>query len=655
MLVKQILTIAICACSASAFSQGPITLDSPSGAIRVEIQTGDSVRYSVHVDGMLVMRPSPVGLMGPGLQAGIGSRLLRTETRSVHDTIVNPVPYKRRNIPDHFNEVTLRFRGKFSLIFRAYDDGIAYRFVSAIPDTIEITREIATFRFHQPDTVYFPQVSRRPGLDVFHTSFESTYEKKLIKDLSETDVAFSPVLIDGKIKTLVTESDLFDYPGMFLQGGGGNELRGLFAPYPSKEEVQGGEFRQPVVTSRDNYLARSWGERTFPWRVLVFARKDNDLLTNDLVYRLGRPPSHNDWFWVTPGISTEEWIIGSNVYGVQFKSGINTATYKYYIDFANRFGLQFVMLDAGWSDPDDLFRIHPDINLEEIASYARSKNVYLTLWTLSMTLDRQLEQALEMFSRLGVKCIMTDFMDRDDQKMVNFYHRVAEATARHRIMVMFHGAFKNAGFERTYPHAITREGVLGSEFNIWSNSVTPEHDLQLPFIRMVSGPMDYEPGFMRNVNRRTFTALPDLVMSQGTRAHQLAMFVAYESPLQMFSGNPSDALAEEEYMTFLASLPTVWDETVALDSRLGDYLVIARRNGNDWYVTAMTDWSAREIETDLTFLGEGQYEAFICEDGVNAEQHGSDYRLRKGMVDRSGKLVIRMAPGGGYVAKLIRK
>jgi alpha-glucosidase len=441
---------------------------------------------------------------------------------------------------------------------------------------------------------------------------------------------------------------------MFLRGTGHNILRGLFAPYPAKEEIQGGEFKQPVAIERKNYIARTRGKRSYPWRVIVLAESDKDLLINDLVYRLGSPPEHNDWSWIKPGISTEEWIAGSNIYGVDFRSGLNTATYKYYIDFASEFGLEYVMLDAGWSDPEDLFKITPGMDLEEIASYAKSKNISLIFWTLSMTLDRQLDQALKMFNRLGVKAIMTDFMDRDDQEIVRFYERIAKACADHKVLVMFHGAYKNAGFERTYPNSITREAVLGSEYNIWSDKASPEHDLLIPFIRMVAGPMDYEPGFMVNANQRTFRALPDKVMSQGTRCHQLAMFVAYDSPWQLFSGNPSDAWKEPEYTKFLASLPTTWDETIVLDAKLGDYLVIARKKENDWYLTAMTDWTAREIEVDLSFLGNGSFQATIVEDGVNASRHASDYRMRMDKFDPNKKIKINMGPGGGFVARLIR-
>lgn len=654
MVFRQILVLLLFLHTITSSAQRTYLLDSPSGEIQVTLKIADSIYYSLSRRESEVLKESTLALLTAGPKLGIRSKVKNQKRRSVNETIVNYVPFKRNEIPDHFNELTLQFRENFSVIFRAYNDGVAYRFVTAFKDSIEIVDEIASFKFREPDTVYFSQVVQRDVLDLYHTSFEEPYSKLWLENITSAQLSFTPLLVDGAVKTIITESDLFDYPGMFIEGTGRSALRGAFAPYPGKEEIQGGEFKQPVVVKRKNYIAKTAGARSFPWRVIIPAKSDADLLLNDLVYRLGSPAAKKDWSWVKPGISTEEWICGINLHGVDFKAGINTATYKYYIDFASRFGMSYVMLDAGWSDYNDLLKITPGLDLKEVAGYAKNKSINLILWTLSMTLERQLEEALAMFNDLGVKVIMTDFMDRDDQKMMQFYQRVAEATARHKIMVMFHGAFKNAGFERTYPHAITREGVLGSEYNIWSNQATPEHDLLIPFIRMVSGPMDYEPGFYVNVNRETFRPLADQVMSQGTRCHQLAMFVAYDSPLQMFSGNPSDALREPEYTAFLLSLPTTWDETKVLDARLGDYLILVRKKGDDWYLTAMTDWTAREFEVDLSFLGDGGFTASICEDGLNAEKYGSDYRMRKEEVDRSKKLKITMAPGGGYVVKLIK-
>ena len=654
MTFRQIFVCFVIMLPIDSQAQKTFLVESPSKQIGVTIKVSDSVHYSVKINNREIMPESSIALLTAASGLGVHSTIVRVKRRSVNDTILNPVPFKRKQIPNHFNEITLTFRERFSLIFRAYDDGVAYRFTTAFKDSIEIADEVASFRFAEPDSVYFSEIKQREGLDVFHTSFEEPYSKFRIDNIKSSQLSYSPLLVDGKIKIVITESDLWDYPGMFIRGTGGKKLRGIFAPFPGAEEIQGGEFKQRVVVNRRSYLAKTEGTRSFPWRVMIIALQDADLLLNDLVYRLGTPPDDRDWSWVKPGISTEEWICGINLYDVAFKAGINTDTYKYYIDFASRFGMQYVMLDAGWSDYNDLFKITEGLDLKEIAVYAQRKNVGLILWTLSMTLDRQLEEALAMFNSLGVKIIMTDFMDRDDQKTVQFYRRIAAATADHRIMVMFHGAFKNAGFERTYPHAITREAVLGSEFNIWSDKATPEHDLLIPFIRMVAGPMDYEPGFYTNVNRNTFRPLADHVMSQGTRCHQLAMFVAYDSPLQMFSGNPSDALKEPGYTSFLLSLPTTWDDTRVLAAKLGDYLIVARKKGNDWYIAAMTDWTGRQVEVDLAFLEDGDFTALICEDGLNAAKNGSDYRIRQEKVNKTKKLKIAMAPGGGFVAKLLK-
>lgn len=652
---RQIFSIAFVFMALASYGQKSISISSPSGQIKVTVENKDSIYYSVTVNGKSVISPSAIVLTTNQGHLGIKPVVLRQQQSAVHETIINPVPIKRKNIPDHFNELNIRYQGNFALIFRVYDDGVAYRFRTSLKDSLEIRNEIASFRFAQKADCYFPEVQKRENVDIYHTSFEEPYQILTLQQIRKTQICFSPTLIDDKsVKTFITESDLIDYPGMFLGGTSSNGLRGVFAPVPDKEEVQGGEFKQWIVTARKKYIARTNGTRVFPWRVIGISQHDGDLLTNDLVYRLARPPVSSDWSWVKPGISTDEWICGINLHHVDFNAGINTETYKYYVDFASRFGMQYVMLDAGWSDYDDLFKITPGLDLKELSAYAKTRNIDLMLWTLSMTLDKQLDKALDMFTGLGIKGFLTDFMDRDDQKMVAFYHRVAEAAAQRKLMVMFHGAFKNAGLERTYPNAITREAILGSEYNIWSDKATPEHDLLIPFIRMLAGPLDYEPGSYNNANQRTFRPLPDMVMSQGTRVHQLAMFLAYDSPMQIFSGNPSDAYPEVDFTTFLASLPTSWDDTKVIEAKIGDYLVMARQKDSDWYITAMTDWTPREFQVDLSFLAAGKFRAFTCEDGPNAPKNAGDYKMGYQLVDSSSKLSIKMAAGGGYVVKLIK-
>ena len=367
-------------------------------------------------------------------------------------------------------------------------------------------------------------------------------------------------------------------------------------------------------------------------------------------------PDFTDFTWIKPGKSTEEWITGLNLYGVDFEAGLNTETYKYYIDFASRFGFEYVMLDAGWSDVNDLFSITPGMDMEEISRYAKYKGIGLILWTQALTIEKQMDRALRQFKDWDIKIIMTDFIDRDDQQAINFMHRFASECARYKFMCMIHGAPKPAGFTRTYPNMLTREGVLGSEYNIWSVKANPEHDLLLPFIRMVAGPMDYEPGILQHATREQTSKMGfEKVIAQGTRMHQIAMFVIYDSPLQLFSGNLSDAVREPELMKFLGDIPTVWDETLILKAELGKYIVEARRNGDRWYLAAMNNWTPVEFSIPLDFLTDGIYKIETASDGINGAKNPQDFRLKKSEILAKDIITIKLAPGGGFVACISKK
>ncbi len=652
--MKNILTIALLL-PLWGFAQKNYELSSPDGLIRVNLQVGAALYYSVSFDNKLILEPSQIDMeLTDGKKLSGDLRSGKPVLRKINDVIVSPVPEKRKLIPDQYQSLLLRFRSGFSVEFRAYNDGVAYRLHSHFKDSIKIRGEIARFKFHRSHPTYYTEVVFRDNADRYHTSFEELYTQKPLDSIGTEALIFSPTLVamnEGP-RVLLTESDLESYPGMFLTGTESAMLEGHFAAYPLEEKLTEGEFPQAIVTRRADYIAHTRGERTYPWRVMLIAGSDRELPANDLVYRLASPSRVKDPSWIQPGKGTDEWIIGINLFNVPFKTGINTATYKYYIDFAKRFGFERIMMDAGWCDYKDLFKINPALDMEEIAAYARKQNIRLSMWTLAHTLDRQLEPALEQFKKWGVDFIMTDFMDRDDQKMVDFYHRIAEACARHQIMVMYHGAFKTAGFNRTWPHAVTREGVLGSEYNIWSTKADPEHNLLLPFIRMAAGPMDYEPGLLDNATPKTFRPISEKVMSLGTRCHQAAMFVVYESPIQLFSGNPSQGLLEPQFMELIGSIPTVWDTTIVLDGRIGDHISIARKKGNEWFIGAMTDWTERELRFSLDFLPPGNWKAKILRDGVNADRYPSDYVMEEKQVKKGDVLTIRLAPGGGAVVKL---
>ncbi|MEI9918486.1 MAG: glycoside hydrolase family 97 protein [Bacteroidota bacterium] len=626
------------------------SLSSPDGNIKVTVntgKTGNTLTISADRAGSVVLNPSEVGLSVRDLKGDWTTK--KTSTRKVDEIIHPPVTEKRKQIRDHYNELTIEFKSRISLQVRAYDDGFAYRFTSALKDSIIVDNEIASYAIPLTSKFYGPPVNKRDDVDEFHTSFEEPYLIKPVDSISSGKLFFSPILISNpNLKVIVTESDLEDYPGMFVRFNN-KLLEGVYAPYPKSVRVNPGDYPAEVVTSRENFIARTKGTRTFPWRVFMIETKDAQLAQNDLVYRLGSPSRVADTQWIRPGKGTDEWIIGANLFNIPFKAGVNTATYIYYIDFAKRFGFQRIMMDAGWSETTDLFKINPDIDMDEIAAYAKREGISLSMWTLAYTLDRQLEPALQQFKKWGVNFIMTDFMDRDDQKMVNFYHRIAKACAEQKMMIMYHGAFKPAGFSRTWPNAITREAVLGSEYNIWSEKANPDHDLLLPFIRMTAGPMDYEPGFLDNATQKTFRPISEKVMSMGTRMHQAAMFVVYESPIQLFSGNPSQGHLEPAFMNLVGSIPTTWDETVMLDGKVGEYIITARKKNNDWFIGGMSNWNGKEVEIDFSFVGDGNFEATMMLDGVNADRYPSDHTITKRMIDKTSKLRIKMAKGGGFV------
>jgi alpha-glucosidase len=628
---------------------------SPNGTVRLSLNVSDRFSYSIFFNDSIIVGPCLVNMQtnGTSLMKKPGYR--KISNRSNNSVIVSPVPEKRVNIPDVYNEVTVQLNTPFKVTFRVYDDGVAYRISTTIKDSITIEREFAEFTFPGSPTLLHSQV-QGGRTDEFHTSFEENYLIKPLDSLTKEQLLFNPAVIipSSGPRLAITESDVDDYPGMFLTGTGENRLRATFAPYPKLEKAAMAEYSQVVVTEREKFIAKTTGSRYFPWRIIMIAPHDKDLPANDLVYRLASPSKVKDVSWIKPAQSTDEWIITENLFDVNFKSGINTATYKYYIDFAAMFGIESVMMDAGWSDNNDLFRITPSLDIEEILNYAKSKGVRINMWTLAMTLDRQLEPALERFNKWGVNFIMTDFFDRDDQKAMNVIKRIAEACARHKIMIMFHGAPKPSGFNRTYPHAITREGVLGSEFNIWSDRVTPRHNVTLPFTRMLAGPMDYEPGLLNNGTAKTFRPIPEFVMSQGTRTNQLAMYVVYESPVQFFSGNPSQGMKEPEFMKLLGSIPTVWDTTIVVDAKIAEYIITARKKAGNWYIGAMTDSVSRNFDVPLSFLDTGNYSATVCEDGINANRYAADYRIKTKQVSRNDSLKFTMQPGGGYMVRLIQ-
>lgn len=654
--MKKILLLLILACiTTKNFAQQQFELLSPGKTIKMVVQTNNHLSYSVFVDDKKIINESLIDMQLSNSNAlSKDLKIKSAKTKSVNEVIVAQIPVSRKNIPDVYNELTLNFKSNFAIIFRAYNDGVTYRIATSFTDSITIQNETAHFNFADAASAYAPLVQKREGLDIYHTSFEELYYHKQADSFSVNDYIFSPVLVSttNNIKVAITESDLDDYPGMFLQGTGKNSFSAAFAPYPLEEKVIEGDYPESVVSKRAGYIAKTNGTRNFPWRVLIIAREDKELPANDLVYRLATPSKLSDVSWIHPGKCTDEWIIDVNLFNVPFRSGVNTASYKYYIDFAKRFGFDRIMMDAGWSDTKDLFKINPNINMDTIVAYAKQQGIKISMWTLSMTLDRQLDAALKQFQNWAVDFIMTDFIDRDDQPVVNFHKRIAEACAAAKIMIMFHGSYPPKGFNRTYPNCITKEAVLGSEYNAWSDKPAATHNCIIPFTRMLAGPLDYEPGILDNATPKQFKPIWGKVMSQTTRCQQLAMFVVYDSPLQIFAGNPSQGYMEPKFMELLGSIPTSWDTTITIDAKVGEYIITARRKGSDWFIGGMTDSVARDISIDLSFLDEGNYNASVCRDGINADRNAMDYVIEEKAVSTKNKLDMHLAPGGGVLIKV---
>jgi alpha-glucosidase len=649
----------LCACFfiPQAKASGRFSALSPDKTIKVDIYTGKEISYTVFADGRVILLKGIIDLSFlNGSKLSDNLNLLTTTLSVVDQNIVSPLPEKNKNIRDHYNEFTIQFKQNFNLIFRLYNDGLAYRIVTKFKDSVFIQQETAEFQFAPRSGIIAPVMQQREKEDKYHTSFEELYKHTSIDSISAITLMFSPLLVEeAQIRIALTESDLEDYPGMFLKGNNGFALIADFAPYPLEEKITPEDYAERIATKRATYIAHIKGNRQLPWRVLVIAREDKELPANDLVYRLASPSVIGDASWIRGGKCTDEWIIDINLFNVPFKSGINTATYKYYIDFAKRFGFTRIMMDAGWSDAKDLFKVNPNINMDTLSAYAKEKSIKISMWTLALTLDRQLDSALAQFDKWGVDFIMTDFVDRDDQEAVRFYPRIAAACAKHKMMIMFHGSYPPKGFNRTYPNNITREGVLGSEYNAWSDKPSPEHDLTLPFTRMLAGPMDYEPGILDNATQAQFKPIWGKVMSQGTRCHQLAMFLVYDSPMPFFSGNPSQGFMEPTFMDLLGSLPSTWDTTIIIAAKISNYIITARKNGDDWYIGGMTNWTSRTFDIQLDFLASAAYEATVCADGINADRFPSDYTITSSVIKQGQTVHIAMAAGGGYLIRLKKK
>ena len=644
---RMLSVIVMCMAAAiTGVAESSYDLRSPDNRIELRIRTADRVHYDVLLQGRALLENCTLSMDVEHHKLGIAPRVVDAKQRS-NDQIIRPtIRQKFAQLRDAYNELRLTMDGGYAVTFRAYDEGVAYRFETSLPQQVKVYAEESSWNFPQDSIVYYPQE------DSFFSHNERRYTPQHLSEIIPAYIASLPAVVDvgGGAKVAIAESDVHDYPGLWLKGTRGTGLAATFPPYPLKEKLEGDrDFR--VIESAD-YIAATSGSRTFPWRVVGIAEKDGDLIINPIVWLLERPSEVQDTSWIKPGKVSWDWWNSNNIYGVDFKAGINTETYKYYIDFAAKYGLPYIILDEGWYKLGNVLQVVPEINMEELAAYARQKNVGIILWVVWKTLDDQLIPALDQYAKWGIKGIKVDFMQRSDQLVMNFYERVSRECAKRKMLVDFHGDQKPASMTRTWPNLINAEGVRGMEWSKWSADVEPEHNVTLPFTRMFLGPLDYTPGAMRNATKTTFAPIFGQPMALGTRCHQLAMYVVYEAPLQMLADTPSNYLREPEVMDFLGPVPTEWDDTKVLDARIADYIVVARRNGKDWWVGAMSDWTARDLDVDLSFLGDGSFSMDAYQDGVNADRAASDYRKSTSRVTKTDKLKIHLAPGGGWAGHI---
>jgi alpha-glucosidase len=630
---------------------------SPDGLITLHIEAGDKLQWSVQHKGKQIIAPSAISLqLQSGEALGDHAKIVSSKAEKFSGTIT-AINYKKAIIQDQYNQLTITCKGDFGLILRAYNDGAAYRFFTKKKEGLIIKNEEANFNFTSDYKAFIPYVrDLRDNNDLFISAFESDYKEMKISEFYKDTLAILPLLVDvgdGR-KAVILEADLEDYPGMLMNINQTRQgFKGVYAGYPLEEKTGGFHNINYMVSKRADYIAKTKGTRNFPWRAVVISQSDKELANNDMVQKLAPPSRLTDISWIKPGKVAWDWWNDWNISHVDFRSGINTPTYKYYIDFAAANKIEYVVMDEGWSEEDDITKISPKINLQEILDYAKQKGVGIILWSTWYAINQRMDEVFSKYSKMGVKGFKIDFLDRDDQKMVASTYEIASKAAGYKLMVDYHGMFKPTGIQRTYPNVIGFEGVKGMENVKWTpNDDVPRYDVTLPFIRMVAGPMDYTPGAMRNANKGNFRSVNSMPMSQGTRCHQLAMYVVFEAPLGMLSDNPTVYMKEQECTDFIAKVPTTFDETVALDGKVGEYVAIARRKGDIWYVGAMTNWDAREINLDFSFLGTGNYEAEIFRDGINADRDATDYKKEVVKISSGTKLKIQLSNGGGWAASI---
>jgi len=641
---KYLLPFILLLCFTVKLFSAPIELLSPDKRIKISVNIKDRISYAVTFNSNPLLADSYLQLNLDQAKLGADAKLIR-KTISTVDNTSNPViPLKNSTVVNHYNLLKLDFKGDFSVEFRAYNDGIAYRFITNKKDSISINSEDVHLNFNDNVKATYLETGS------FKTAYEILYRQDELGRINKDKMSVLPILFNtGKYKALFSEADLYDYPCLFVKALNDKSIDAVFPKVPLAFGADGD--RSKKILKEAGYIAKTSGKRSFPWRFLVITDNDTQLAANQMVYKLSTPNQLQDTKWIKPGQVTWEWWHNAYVYGVDFKSGYNQDTYKYYIDFASKFGIPYIIMDEGWAKTTlNPFEPNPTINLQELIAYGKQKKVKIVLWFTWLAVENNFN-IFETLEKWGIAGVKIDFMDRSDQWMVNYYTRVAKEAAKHHILVDFHGAFKPAGLEVAYPNVLSYEGVIGMEQNIGGGLATPNNNLFLPFLRNAVGPMDYTPGAMRSAHKQDYKPSWVNTMSIGTRAHQLAMYIVFESGFQMLADNPFNYLREPETTSFITSVPVTWDETKILDARVGEYIITAKRKGEKWFIGAMGNDQKHDLKVEAAFLKpNANYQITLIKDGINADFQAMDFkRIVKPI--KAGEIIdINMVKDGGFVA-----
>jgi alpha-glucosidase len=612
-------------------------IESNRQGITLKLMKGSSAVLSLSEPGMITNQTK-------------GSPLPFKETKrnKVRQEINPVIREKSATYRNDYNELILTSKSDQSLTFRLFNEGMAYRFSTSSDDSLTIFKETLNMQFQDGDSVRFQSEKS------FHSAYENPYEFKKISELDTARLCNLPVLVEKQdgLFVMITESDLYHYPGLWLRSAGASQMTATNPGYPKSLVTTNSRYSTGQVDKTYDYIARVAGTRTYPWRIFAVADEEAGLITNNMVYLLASPTEMKDVSWIKPGVVMFDWWGKNNIFGVDFKAGVNTETAKYFIDFCAEKGFKYFLFDDGWSPKNDLLHPVPGLDMTEVTAYAKSKGVDVMLWVIWNSLQDQWREAFDQFERWGIKGIKMDFMNRDDQLMVEFYEAVASKAAEKKMVVDFHGAYKPCGLSRKYPNVLTREALIEFEQSGVSRMDNPEHHNILPYIRMFTGAMDYIPATMRNANKNNFKPILDYPMGWGTRAHAMALFVILSSPMTMLPGSPSDYYREAECTDFLAKIPVEWDETRLLAGKIGKYTALARRAGDEWHVGAITNDDERTLHLSTDFLKPGTYHLAIIEDGINAGTAATDYKLSERKIEAGEILKLSLAPGGGWLARI---